>query len=107
MGGSGSSGGGKGPTSNSLGKDCDDIVIMAYLQSPSATALSRIRVGMLLPVIYFENKVLVINEDSEIVGAMGGVNMAKLASCITKKHQYVAEVLLITGGKCKVKIIHI
>jgi len=107
MGGSGSSGGGKRPTSNSLGKDCDDIVIIAYLQSPSATALSRIRVGILLPVIYFEKKVLVINEDSEIIGAIGGVNMAKLANCMTKNHQYFAEVLLIVGGKCKVKITHI
>ena len=107
MGGSGSSGDGKRPTLNSLGKDCDDIVIVAYLQSPSATVLSRIRVGMLLPVIYFDNKVLVIDEDSEIVGAIGGVNMAKLARCITKNHQYVAEVLLITGGKCKIKITHI
>lgn len=107
MGGSGSSDGGKRATSNSLGKDCEDIALSAYLQSPSAAALLRIRVGMLLPVIHFEKKVLVINEDSEIIGAIGGVAMAKLASCMAKKHQYVAEVQLITGGKCKVRIKHI
>jgi hypothetical protein len=106
MGGSGPPGGSR-PKTSSLGQSCEDILIIAQLQSPSAGALSGVRVGMILPVILFEKKVLVVNDDSDIIGTIGGVNMARLAACMAKKHQYIAEVLQITGGKCKVKITHL
>ncbi len=104
--------GGNGPSEkdqrplDSLGKDCSSTEIVAVLQSPRETTLSRLRLGDLLGVIYFENKVLIINNDDEVVGSITGKNMAQLASCIIKKHNYQAEIVQINGGNCKVKITH-
>lgn len=102
---SGSSSGGDwyAPTEDS----CDKLTSETTLSSPNAAVLAQLQAGMELDVEVDDSsgaRVIRATYQSQIAGSITSAVIQKIADCIELGHQYLAEVLSVSGGACRVRV---
>lgn len=84
---------------------CAMLSFTTLLQSPNPPAVSTLRVGDVLE-IRLEPKgfVAVVTSAGDIAGSIVGVDVSQLIACIRSGMPFIAQVLAIQGGACRVEI---
>lgn len=104
MSGGGSGGGGGGiPDPPS---DCARFTKEVVLSSPNPAVLPTLEISQIL-ALQFEpdsnNRVIqAVTDANSVAGSVTGET--SLRNCMVEGHQYVAEVLKVQGGSCRVRI---
>lgn len=101
------SGGGGGPAPN--GDPCEKLTSETTLASPVRTVIAQLNVGTLLDVEVADTggvRVVHAVYNGNIAGSITSTIIHRIAECIETGHQYVAEVLSVQGGACRVRIYH-
>jgi hypothetical protein len=86
---------------------CETLTQVLPLNSPNQAVLNKIRKGNLLDVVAMpSNGVVLVYAlfQGEIAGSITSTIFQRIAECIEQGFSYVAEVVEIQGGVCKVKI---
>lgn len=103
---SGSGGGGwREEPSNS----CATLQQQTTLNSPVASVLATLTVGDVLAVRVRKAGVAVVVEaihKGRTAGSITSSIIQLLAQCVSEGHEYVAEVLDVQGGACRVQVRH-
>lgn len=103
MSGSGGGGWANEPTVDT----CATLREITTLNSPQKAVINLLSVGSLLDVILsMQGKAAVVQAlyESQVAGTITSSIIQKLAECINEGHQYVAEVIDLKGGACRVRI---
>ncbi len=104
MSGPGGSGGGGGPEIWTE-IDCTRISEITVLNSPDPDVVSGLKKGEVLDVkVYKETSLVAVTEDGEIAGALTPPLLPQIVECIEEGFEYVAIVLSVSGGECRVHI---
>ncbi|WP_152554303.1 hypothetical protein [Burkholderia sp. A1] len=86
----------------------DPCVIEEYtsLNSVDAVVLRNVRVGDTLPVVFIAGPPRLVVQDHQRnnVGAITSRSLLTIIQCIQDGRNYVADVLLVSGGLCNVKV---
>lgn len=103
MSGGGGGGGWYEPTENS----CDKLTSETTLSSPNAGVLAQLQTGMELDVEVDDSsgaRVIRATYQGQIAGSITSAVIQKIADCIEQGYAYVAEVLSVHGGACRVRV---
>lgn len=102
------SGSGGGGWANEPSVDtCVSLRETTTLNSPQKAVISSLSVGSLLDVtLSSQGKAVIVQAlyQGQVAGTITSSIIQKLAECINGGHQYVAEVIDVKGGACKVRI---
>jgi len=102
------SGSGGGGWANEPSVDtCETLRETTTLNSPQKAVINLLNVGNLLNVIVSkQGKAVVVLAlyQGQVAGTITSSIIQKLAECIEGGHEYVAEVIELQGGACKVRI---
>lgn len=105
MSGPGGSGGGGGPGPEIPEIDCTRISERTVLNSPAPDVVGRLTKGDLLDVKVLNGTSLVaVTEDGDIAGALTPPLLPRIVECIDAGFEYVAIVLSVSGGECRVHV---
>lgn len=108
MGGSGSNFTPGGPSSGY--NTCDSLTFDTILVSPAVAVVTSLRMGDLLPLRLVEGQtsdtVEAYTDQGVRAGSVNALRIQELIKCMKEKHAFVAEVIRIDGGVCKVCISH-
>lgn len=103
MSGSGGGGGWSDPVQDS----CEKLTSETTLTSPVRETIAQLSKGALLDIrvdnVSGTRVVRAIYKGS-IAGSITSAIIQKIAECIEKGHSYVAEVLSVQGGACRVRV---
>lgn len=103
MSGPGGGGGGSGPVLPEV--DCARISEQTVLNSPVPEVVGGLTRGDVLDVQVRNGTSLVaITNDGEIAGALTPPLLPRIVECIEKSFRYVAIVLSVSGGECRVHV---
>lgn len=101
------SGGGGGGWSEPIHDPCEKLTSETTLSSPVRNVISRLSKGDLLDVTISEvddTPVVRALYKGETAGSITSSIIQKIVECIENGHQYVAEVLSVQGGACRVRV---
>ena len=112
---SGSGGGRRGGGGGGGGVErtrCEDLFEQTTLNSPNAAVLKALKVDEVLNVQVKPNTggagpsvvAVTTKPNPQIAGAITSATAPRLIDCISKKFKYIAVVLEVKGGLCKVEI---
>jgi hypothetical protein len=79
------------------------------LMSATPERLAGVAKGDVLDVALQEQQktpVVVVSKDGKEVGSVGSGHLAQLIECLQEEHRYLADVLSLEGGACRVRIHH-
>jgi hypothetical protein len=103
----GSSGDGFIPTINRPGgnESCRDLVIVTNLASPQADVISEVQNGdvLMLQVASDQGPINALH-NGRIAGTIISRDQVRLLACIVSGTAYEAEVLMMNGGQCQVRV---
>lgn len=103
MSGPGGSSGGGGPEIPET--DCTRISEKTVLNSPVPDVVSSLTKGEALNVKVLNGTSLVaVTEDGDIAGALTPPLLPRIVECIEEGFEYVAIVLSVSGGECRVHV---
>jgi hypothetical protein len=115
MGGGGTPGDGNGrrgdefPPPTSFDK-CEAIRFETVLMSPQAPVLAKLIVGQILLLELSTQQerpiVKVVTDRGETAGTVTSTYLTQIIECLERGHKYVAEVLGLDGGACRVLVRH-
>lgn len=89
------------------GDSCDRLTSETTLTSPDRAVISQLSKGELLDVAVDSTgarPVVRAIKEGQIAGSITSSIIQKLAECIEGGYSYVAEVISIQGGTCKVRV---
>lgn len=101
------SGSGGGTWIDQPGDSCATLSQQTTLNSPNRPVLSQVATGTLLDVVVNKTGKAVTVEallNGEVAGTITSSIIQRLAECMENGYEYVAEVIDIQGGACKVQI---
>ncbi len=86
--------------------DCSSIDVNVVLQSPQPAVVTTLRKGDLLRVQLTSGgpPILAVTQQGAAAGAIIPPDIRKLVDCLNKGHDFVAEVLQVTGGAVRVRV---
>lgn len=96
-----------GPWVDPPGDSCATLSQVTTLNSPSRNVLRRISKGDELAIQVTDIGTTVVVQamyNSEVAGTITSSIIQRLAECVEKGFQYVAEVIENQGGACKVRV---
>lgn len=99
----GGSGGGYNPPGGGPSLNCETIDFATTLLSTDAAVLSKIKKGDVLRVRGGDYSAIVVTDSEERVGSIV-TNAVQLLACMASGHAYVAQVLEVADGACRVRI---
>ena len=89
---------------------CDSLSFETILQSPVVSVVSSLQVGDILPLkLALSGKTDTVEAyaaHGARAGSVHGLRLLQLIECMRNKHEFVAEVIRINGGECKVCVMH-
>ena len=84
---------------------CLNLVIITNLASVDAEVLKKVDVGEVLPMAaQSADGPVVVMKDDEVLGTVLSSKLVQLLNCMNGGTEYEAEVLIIEGAICQVKI---
>jgi hypothetical protein len=86
---------------------CEKLTSDTTLASPVREVVAQLSVGVLLEVrldTVGKTRVVRAIHNGNIAGSITSAIIQKIAECIDNGHTYVAEVLSIQGGACRVRV---
>ena len=101
------SGSGGGTWIDQHGDSCETLSQQTTLNSPNRAILSQLSKGTVLDVSVNKTGKAVTVEalfNGQVSGTITSSIIQRLAECMEKGHQYVAEVIDVQGGACRVQI---
>lgn len=102
------SGSGGGGWANEPSVDrCETLRETTTLNSPQKVVIASLKAGDLLEVTLTKQgkaPVVIALHQGQVAGTITSSIVQKLAECIDGGHNYVAEVIGLQGGACKVQI---
>jgi hypothetical protein len=101
------SGGGGGAWNDQPRDDCSALSQSTTLNSPNRAVISQLRKGDLLDVQANKTGKAVIVEalyNGQVAGSITSSVIQFLAECMQKGYKYVAEVIEIKGGACRILV---
>ena len=101
------SGSGGGTWIDQPGDSCETLSQQTTLNSPQRAVLSHVKKGTVLEVSVNKTGKAVTVEalfSGQVAGTITSSIIQRLAECIEKGYQYVAEVTDVEGGACRVHI---
>lgn len=102
------SGSGGGGWANEPSVDtCAALRETTTLNSPQKGVINALNVGSLLDVtLHTQGKAVIVQAlyHGQVAGTITSSIIQKLAECINGGHVYVAEVIELKGGACKVRV---
>jgi hypothetical protein len=101
------SGGGGGSWTTPTGDSCERLTSETTLTSPDRAVISRLSAGELLDVEVDSSgarPVVRAVYQGQIAGSITSSIIQKIVECIGDGYQYVAEVLNVQGGTCRVRV---
>jgi hypothetical protein len=99
------SGGGSWPTPT--GDSCERLTSETTLTSPDRAVISQLTDGTLLSVEVDTSgarPVVRAMYQGQVAGSITSSIIQRLVECIDDGHEYVAEVLSVQGGTCRVRV---
>jgi hypothetical protein len=90
-----------------LGESCETLSQQTTLNSPNKSVLSQLKKGDILDVRVSKSGKAIIVEavyKGQVAGTITSSIIQKLAECVDQGYEYVAEVVDIQGGACKVHV---
>mgnify|MGYP001300122390 CR=1 FL=1 len=102
---SGSSGAGGSINRPSENEDCANLVINTNLASPKADVIATLKEGDELKVqaATTQGPIQALRGNS-VAGNIVTREQVRLLNCLNEGTEYIAEVLSITGGQCKIQV---
>jgi hypothetical protein len=88
---------------------CLKLNFETVLMSADPETLASIIVDTVLELALREqqgNPIVVALKDTLVIGTIGSPHLAQLIKCMQENHSYVADVLSIEGGACRVRVHH-
>lgn len=105
MSGPGGSGGGGGPEPPIPKIDCTRISERTVLNSPVPDVVGSLTKGEVLDVkVQNGTSLVAVTEDGDIAGALTPPLLPRIVECIEEGFEYVAIVLSVSGGECRVHV---
>jgi len=103
---SGSSGGSSFSSSGQRQQDCGDIVIRTQLASPDPEVIEELGKGDILTITLASatGPLQAITNDGAVAGAILTTDPGLLITCINQGYNFLARVLEVDGGDCKISI---
>jgi hypothetical protein len=101
------SGSGGGSWTDRPTDDCAMLSEQTTLNSPKRTVLSQLQKGDLLEVrVNKAGKGVVVEalHHEQVAGSITSSIIQRLAECVEKGYEYVAEVIEVQGGACRVHV---
>ena len=101
------SGSGGGTWIDQPGDSCETLSQQTTLNSPNRAVLNQLNKGTVLEVsVNKTGKAVTIEalHNGQVAGTITASIIQRLAECIEKGYQYVAEVIDVQGGACRVQI---
>ena len=101
------SGSGGGTWIDQPGDSCETLSQQTTLNSPVKAVLSQVKKGTVLEVsVNKTGKAVTIEAllNGQVAGTITSSIIQRLAECMEKGYQYVAEVVDVQGGACQVQI---
>ena len=101
------SGSGGGTWVDQPGDSCATLSQQTTLNSPNRTVLSQVAKGSVLDVTVNKTGKAVTIEalfNGQVAGTITSSIIQSLAECMEKGYEYVAEVIDVQGGACRVHI---
>ena len=101
------SGSGGGTWVDQPSDDCATLSQQTTLNSPNRTVLGQLKKGDLLDVrVNKAGKGVVVEavHNGQVAGSITSSIIQHLAECIEKGYEYVAEVVDVQGGACRVHV---
>lgn len=101
------SGSGGGSWTTPSGDSCETLTSDTTLTSPDPAVISQLQVGTLLDVEVDDSgahPVIHAMYQGQVAGSITSSIIQKLVECIEGGHEYVAQVLSIQGGTCRVRV---
>lgn len=89
------------------GDSCERLTSETTLTSPNRAVISQLRKGVFLDVVIDTSgtrPVVRAMHGGDIAGSITSSIIQKLAECIESGYTYVAEVISVQGGTCKVRV---
>jgi hypothetical protein len=108
MSGGGGGGGGGPDIPPGGGVNCESIHEETTLNSAKPDVVKTLRVGDILTLQARAPRgpLVAVTASSKEAGSITSARLARILSCITEGHEYVAEVLRIRGGEVTVEVRH-
>ena len=106
MSGSGSGGGGERGGTPEAPSDCARFAKDVILSSPVPVVISTLNVGDILTLNFEpdtnQRVIQAVTANGRVAGSVTGE--PRLRDCMSQSFEYIAEVLSIQGGACRVKV---
>lgn len=105
---SGSSGGGGIPSINrpNNNENCEGLVINTNLATPQAVVINNLTVGdiLIIQTVSDQGPIQALNSNGDLAGNIVSREQVRLLACMVNGIEYIAEVLDIENGQCRVQI---
>ena len=101
------SGSGGGSWTEPTQDPCEKLNSETTLTSPVRNVVAQLSQGTLLDVEVSDSgatRVVQAVHNGQVAGSITSSIIQKIAECIEKGHVYVAEVLSVQGGACRVRV---
>ncbi|SRR6266404_5690165 len=101
------SGSGGGSWTEPTQDPCEKLNSETTLTSPVRNVIAQLSQGTLLDVEVSDSggtRVVQAVHNGQVAGSITSSIIQKIAECIEKGHVYVAEVLSVQGGACRVRV---
>ncbi len=89
--------------------NCLNLSFETGLMSPKPESLAKVNIGDVLRLALQQQQgkpLVVALNGNDVVGTIGSAYLNQLVECMGEDHQYVADVLSIEGGACRVRVHH-
>lgn len=99
--------GGGGPWTPPNGDSCERLTSETTLTSPDRAVISRLKDGDSLDVTVDNSgarPVVRAMYKGQVAGSITSSIIQRLVECIDEGHQYVADVISVQGGTCRVRV---
>jgi hypothetical protein len=99
--------GGGGTWADERPSSCDSLSVVTTLNSPNKDVLKGIKPKDVLDIIVVkQNNAVVVQalHNGNVAGSVTATIVQKLAECVDEGYNYVADVIEIEGGACKIRI---
>ena len=84
---------------------CTQISERTVLNSPVPGVVGNLKDGDVLYVkVHKGTSLVAVNKDDDIAGALTPLLLPRIVECIEEGYEYVAIVLSVTGGECRVHV---
>jgi len=86
--------------------DCDDLVFSTTLNSPKVSVISKLKAKDVLRLTLAgpRGPVVAVTSEGETAGSITEPRLVDLIRCMSEGHKYIALVLSIDAGACRVQV---